>query len=62
MIAQLLFTCVWASQAGGNDDAALEEARAAAMKTFKVEVAHIITTYCFKCHSDKKQKAGVRFD
>jgi len=62
MTAQLLLACVLASQASADDDAALEEARTAALKTFKVEVAHIINTYCIRCHGDKKVKAGVRFD
>jgi mono/diheme cytochrome c family protein len=62
MTAELLLACVLACQASGDDDAAVEAARTAAMHTFKVEVAHIINTYCLRCHGDKKQKAGVRFD
>jgi hypothetical protein len=62
MPAQLLLACVLAFQASGDDDAALTEARNAALHTFKVEVAHFINTYCIRCHGDKKQKAGVRFD
>ena len=45
-----------------DEDAELAGVRAAAMKTFKVEVAYVINTYCLRCHGDKKQKAGLRFD
>ncbi len=61
MTAQLLVACFLALQAP-DDDAALAETRTAAMHTFKVEVAHFINKYCVRCHGDKKQKAGVRFD
>jgi len=62
MTALLLVACLQASQASGDDDAALTEARNASLHTFKVEVAHVINKYCLRCHGDKKQKAGVRFD
>jgi mono/diheme cytochrome c family protein len=62
MTAQLLLACLLGVQASGDDDAALEAARTAALHTFKVEVAHFINTYCLRCHGEKKQKAGVRFD
>jgi hypothetical protein len=62
MTAQLLLACLLGLQASGDDDAALAEIRAATMHTFKVEVAHFINTYCLRCHGDKKQKAGIRFD
>jgi mono/diheme cytochrome c family protein len=60
MTAQLLLAVLLS--AVGDDDADLEAARAATLKTFKVEVAFIINTYCIRCHGDKKVKAGVRFD
>src|SRR5687768_7280575 len=62
MTAQLLLACVLACQATGDDDAGLAEARAAALKTFKVHVSHFIKTYCIRCHGDRKVKGGVRFD
>src|SRR5689334_4443188 len=45
-----------------DEEADLAAVREKAMKTFKVEVAFVINTYCLRCHGDKKQKAGVRFD
>src|SRR5689334_2317394 len=62
MALQLLLACLAGLQASGDDDAALEATRAASMHTFKVEVAHLVNTYCLRCHGDKKQKAGIRFD
>ena len=62
MTAQLLLACLLAGQASGDDDAALAEVRTASLHTFKVEIAAVINTYCLRCHGDKKQKAGVRFD
>jgi mono/diheme cytochrome c family protein len=47
---------------GDDDDASLAAARTAALKTFKEQIAPFITTYCLRCHGEKKQKAGVRFD
>jgi hypothetical protein len=60
MMAQLLLACVLAL--GGDDDADLAQARTAALKTFKDQVSPFITTYCLRCHGDKKQKGGVRFE
>src|SRR5438045_6245846 len=62
MTAHLLLARLLAGQASGDDDAALAEARTASLHTFKVDVAHVINTYCLRCHGDKKKKAGVRFD
>ena len=62
MTAQLLLACLLAAAPGDDDDAALTEARNASLHTFKVEIAHFVNTYCLRCHGDKKQKAGVRFD
>jgi mono/diheme cytochrome c family protein len=45
-----------------DEDAELAAARAAGMKTFKVDVAYVLNTYCLRCHGDKKQKGGLRFD
>jgi Protein of unknown function (DUF1592)/Protein of unknown function (DUF1588)/Protein of unknown function (DUF1585)/Protein of unknown function (DUF1595)/Protein of unknown function (DUF1587)/Planctomycete cytochrome C len=61
MMAPLLVACLLALQVP-DDDAALAEVRTASLHTFKVDVAHVINTYCLRCHGDKKQKAGVRFD
>src|ERR1041384_5944552 len=58
----LAFACLLLGAPGEDDDTALEAARTAAMKTFKAEIAPFITTYCLRCHGEKKQKAGVRFD
>jgi mono/diheme cytochrome c family protein len=63
MAAHLLLAALMALQASEPDpDADLAAARAAAMKTFKVHVSPFIKTYCIRCHGDKRQKAGVRFD
>jgi hypothetical protein len=60
MMAQLLLACVLAL--GGDDDADLAEARTAVLKTFKDQISPFINTYCLRCHGDKKQKGGVRFE
>ncbi len=63
MAAHLLLTAVLALQASEPDpDADLAAAREAAMKVFKVHISPFINTYCLRCHGDKRQKAGVRFD
>jgi len=58
----LLLACLLQASPSPDDEPDLSEIRAATLKTFKVEVAYIINTYCLRCHGDKKQKAGVRFD
>jgi mono/diheme cytochrome c family protein len=60
MTAQLLLACLL--MAGGDDDASLAAARAAALKTFKDQVAPFITAYCSRCHGERRQKGGARFD
>ena len=60
----LILVCavpVWA-RSGEEDDPALAQARDASLKVFKEQVSPFITKYCLRCHGDKKQKAGVRFD
>jgi Protein of unknown function (DUF1592)/Protein of unknown function (DUF1588)/Protein of unknown function (DUF1585)/Protein of unknown function (DUF1595)/Protein of unknown function (DUF1587) len=48
--------------ADANGDAELTAVRDAALKTFKEQVAPFMTTYCDRCHGDKKKKAGVTFE
>src|SRR5260221_6474804 len=43
----------------GDADADLAAAQAAAMKTFKDQVNPFISTYCIRCHGEKKKKAGI---
>jgi mono/diheme cytochrome c family protein len=63
MTAQLFLASLLAVQASGADpDADLAEVQAAALRTFKVHISPFIKTYCIKCHGDRRQKAGVRFD
>src|SRR5688572_26853797 len=50
---------ILALAADGDDDAAA--ARAAAMKTYKERIEPFIKTYCFRCHGEKRPKAGVTF-
>ena len=51
-----------AQGAEDNDAAALVRARTEAAKTFKNEVSPFLSTYCLRCHTDKKRKGGVTFD
>lgn len=46
--------------AQGAED--LIRARSEAAKTFKNEVSPFLSTYCLRCHTDKKRKGGVTFD
>ena len=46
----------------GDPDGDLAATRTAAMKSFKDQVAPFVQTYCIRCHGDRRQKAGVRFD
>lgn len=73
MTAPLLLSCLLALGGGGpapgtvpapgdDDDAAFAAARGEAQKTFKDQVTPFITTYCLRCHGEKKQKGGVRFE
>jgi len=62
MTASLLLACLLAAASGDDDDAALAAARAAAMKKFKEQVSPFITAYCSRCHGDRRQKGGARFD
>lgn len=74
MTAHLLFCCLLALEGGGapapgtgpapgdDDDAAFTAARSEAQKTFKDQVTPFINTYCLRCHGEKKQKGGVRFE
>jgi len=60
MLAHLLVASLLAL--GGDDDAELAAARTAAMKTFKEQVTPFLKNYCYRCHGDRRQKGGVRFD
>ncbi|HET6246251.1 MAG TPA: DUF1592 domain-containing protein [Tepidisphaeraceae bacterium] len=50
----------WAER--GESDADVAAARADAMKTYKSEVQPFISTYCIRCHGEKKKKNGVTFE
>ncbi|HUR38967.1 MAG TPA: hypothetical protein VM222_05715, partial [Planctomycetota bacterium] len=45
-----------------DNDAEFAAARAAALKTYKDQVAPFIATYCTRCHGEKKKKGGVTFE
>jgi hypothetical protein len=62
LAAVMALTAVPAWAAGDDDDPAIAEVRAASLKTFKEKISPFIKEYCLRCHGDKKQKAGVRFD
>ncbi len=49
-----------AGAAAGDDDAAAT-ARTAAMKTYKERIEPFLKTYCFRCHGEKRPKAGLTF-
>ena len=55
----LCSSVTWGTE--GDDDAEWAVARAAAMKTYKSDVAPFITTYCGRCHAGNKRKGGVSF-
>src|SRR5262245_27172972 len=59
MMAHLLLAALVGLQ---DPDAELAAARAAAMKTFKEQVTPFLKTHCYRCHGDKRQKGGARFD
>ena len=46
----------------GDGDIDLAAAQATALKTFKDQINPFITTYCIRCHGEKKKKAGVTFE
>jgi mono/diheme cytochrome c family protein len=61
--AALLLLCGPAASGQERDgEAGLATARAAALKTYKEQVAPFITTYCVRCHGEKKKKGGVTFE
>ncbi|HLY11990.1 MAG TPA: DUF1592 domain-containing protein [Planctomycetota bacterium] len=45
-----------------DTDADLTAARSAAMKTYQDKISPFITTYCLRCHGEKKKKGGVTFE
>jgi len=45
-----------------DSDARIAAARAAAMKTYKDQISPFLTTYCIRCHGEKKKKGGVTFE
>ena len=61
LICGVAFYTSAALGAESEDEAQLAVARAAAMKTYKSQVAPFLTTYCAKCHTGNKQKGGVTF-
>lgn len=54
--ALLLFLLAVPASGQGGDDA-----RAAAMKTYKEKVEPFIKAYCYRCHGEKRPKAGLTF-
>src|SRR6476659_11514644 len=50
-----------ADDSAKNDAAALVRARAESAKTFKNEVSPFISTYCLRCHNDKRPSGDVTF-
>jgi hypothetical protein len=58
----LLFGFPHFAAAEPDGDAEFATARAAALKTYKDQVAPFIATYCTRCHGEKKKKGGVTFE
>ncbi len=54
-------TALHADDSSKNDAAALIRARTEAAKTLKNEVSPFISTYCLRCHTDKRRSGGVTF-
>jgi len=50
-----------ADDSSKNDAAALVRARAEAAKTLKNEVSPFLSTYCLRCHNDKRPSGDVTF-
>ena len=50
-----------ADDSSKNDAAALIRARAEAAKTFRDEVSPFISTFCLRCHNDKRPSGDVTF-
>jgi mono/diheme cytochrome c family protein len=61
MMAPLLLMSLLALQEP-DPDADLAAHRAAGMKVFKEQITPFLNTYCVRCHGERRQKAGVRFD
>ncbi len=63
LIALLLAlpTALRADASSKNDVAALIRARTEAAKTFKSEVSPFVSTYCLRCHNDKRPSGDVTF-
>jgi len=51
-----------AAESDADAGAGLAAARATAMKTHKEQITPFITTYCDRCHGEKKKKGGVTFE
>jgi hypothetical protein len=65
LLAALLVVLPFALRAEDSskkDAEALIRARAEAAKTFKNEVSPFITTYCLRCHNDKRPNGDVTFE
>ena len=56
-----LSTALHADDSAKNDAAALIRARTEAAQTFKSEVSPFISTYCLRCHNDKRPNGDVTF-
>lgn len=55
----LLLGCFFNPLAFAEDR--LEKMQAASKKTFDTQIKPFISTYCFDCHGNKKEKGGVNF-
>jgi mono/diheme cytochrome c family protein len=61
MSAPLLLAGLLALQ-DADPDADLAAAREAAMKVFKDRITPFLNAYCVRCHGERRQKGGARFD
>lgn len=62
LCAGLLLLGGLATATEDEGDAKTAAARAAALKTFKDQIAPFLNTYCIRCHGEKKKKGGVTFE
>src|SRR5213595_2959479 len=62
LLTSSLVLCVGSAFGSGDGDTDLAAAQATALKTFKDQISPFISTYCIRCHGEKKKKAGVTFE
>ena len=61
VLPTMLPTAMRADDPSKSDAAALIRARSESAKTFKNEVSPFISTYCLRCHNDKRPSGDVTF-